>query len=484
MPKSKYPPADVVETVPESSSDLDDDAIEQCLNEIKQSKLWTQNRTGRYKRDAPKKDPAAVNEQRLAALAKAREVRAEKLAQRKADLERNKRAKVKELAERIAAKRSMRARPAPPVSDESPRRKQRVVYVDESSDSEPAPVKARPRRAPAAKPAKAKVQDQINMFFGNVLNSLKGYAGMAGRALIRGIDYGKRVIHEKVSPIVGTARHYSGMVASLPIPVLSDIAKGIHLASGLVEEGLARVDPVLDSIAQYVIKPLDNADPRGAPSLIPTPSFSCAVVAARGSGKTNMMLNMVTRFYRRTFGRIVVCCPSFHSDEKWKLLFQPILRVPRRSRAEARLFQDHIEDNEPDPRVPSEADVHTSADTFEQVIRALIDDQLETRPKDRKTLIDCVMNGRHYKISTLYVTQSYFQLAKALRLNTTNFMLYSTGNQKEIASFYQEHHCGKTWDHWRAIYDHCVAETYSFLHVNYKNDNEHKLVKRFEAYVN
>ncbi|KNE60946.1 hypothetical protein AMAG_18712 [Allomyces macrogynus ATCC 38327] len=247
MPKSKYPPADVVETVPESSSDLDDDAIEQCLNEIKQSKLWTQNRTGRYKRDAPKKDPAAVNEQRLAALAKAREVRAEKLAQRKADLERNKRAKVKELAERLAAKRSMRARPAPPISDDSPsedvdiivkpRRKQRVVYVDESSDSEPAPVKARPRRAPAAKPAKAKVQDP-------------GYAGMAGRALIRGIDYGKRVIHEKVSPIVGTARHYSGMVASLPIPVLSDIAKGIHLASGLVEEGLARVDPVLDSIAQ------------------------------------------------------------------------------------------------------------------------------------------------------------------------------------------------------------------------------------------
>ncbi|KNE60947.1 hypothetical protein AMAG_18713 [Allomyces macrogynus ATCC 38327] len=205
-----------------------------------------------------------------------------------------------------------------------------------------------------------------------------------------------------------------------------------------------------------------------------------------------MMLNMVTRFYRGTFGRIIVCCPSFHSDEKWKLLFQPILRVPRRSRTEARLFQDHVEDNEPDPRVPSEADV----------IRALIDDQLETRPKDRqhvllilddcaatgilksKTLIDCVMNGRHYKISTLYVTQSYFQLAKALRLNTTNFMLYSTGNQKEIASFYQEHHCGKTWDHWRAIYDHCVAETYSFLHVNYKNDNEHKLVKRFEACVN
>jgi hypothetical protein len=50
---------------------------------------------------------------------------------------------------------------------------------------------------------------------------------------------------------------------------------------------------------------------------LPGHEFSCLLVAPRGSGKTTLVLNLLTKMYRGYFHRVVVFSPTMKGDTKW-----------------------------------------------------------------------------------------------------------------------------------------------------------------------
>ncbi|MGI9142978.1 MAG: DEAD/DEAH box helicase family protein [Fluviibacter sp.] len=50
---------------------------------------------------------------------------------------------------------------------------------------------------------------------------------------------------------------------------------------------------------------------------LPSHEFSCLMVAPRGSGKTTLVLNLISKLYKKYFQRVVVFSPTMHGDEKW-----------------------------------------------------------------------------------------------------------------------------------------------------------------------
>lgn len=51
---------------------------------------------------------------------------------------------------------------------------------------------------------------------------------------------------------------------------------------------------------------------------LPSHEFSCLMVAPRGSGKTTLVLNLLSKLYKKYFQRIVVFSPTMHGDTKWE----------------------------------------------------------------------------------------------------------------------------------------------------------------------
>lgn len=53
---------------------------------------------------------------------------------------------------------------------------------------------------------------------------------------------------------------------------------------------------------------------------LPKHEFSMIVVAPKGSGKTNLLVNLLMHHYKEFFHKILVCSPTIDNDPKWDLV--------------------------------------------------------------------------------------------------------------------------------------------------------------------
>ena len=71
--------------------------------------------------------------------------------------------------------------------------------------------------------------------------------------------------------------------------------------------------------------------------------------------------------------------------------------------------------------------------------------------------------GRKLNISLVFITQSYFQVPKDVRLNTTLFFISKIPNKRELQDIAINHSSDISSKDFTNIYRECTAEPYSFL---------------------
>ena len=86
---------------------------------------------------------------------------------------------------------------------------------------------------------------------------------------------------------------------------------------------------------------------------------------------------------------------------------------------------------------------------------------------DNKTLDSIVtqlfIRGRRLNISLVFITRSYFQVPKDVRLNTTQFFIAKISNKRELQQIAINHSSDISTKDFTNIYRKCAAEPYSFL---------------------
>ena len=70
---------------------------------------------------------------------------------------------------------------------------------------------------------------------------------------------------------------------------------------------------------------------------------------------------------------------------------------------------------------------------------------------------------RKLNISLVFITQSYFNVPKDVRLNTTHFFIAKTSNKKELQQIAINHSSDINTKDFANIYRKCTSEPYSFL---------------------
>jgi hypothetical protein len=162
--------------------------------------------------------------------------------------------------------------------------------------------------------------------------------------------------------------------------------------------------------------------------ILPTHPFRCYIIGASQSGKTNLMLNLLTRddFYSGYFDHIFVLSPTAcHLDVSYQKLnlpeenfFMPDVGVLNRIREiqEAKVKKVGIENA---PKVCIVLDDFISFKKF---------------TASKELLKFCVM-CRHWSISMFILSQAYHRLPKTLRLNMSCIMFFK-GSNKEVETLY------------------------------------------------
>ena len=72
------------------------------------------------------------------------------------------------------------------------------------------------------------------------------------------------------------------------------------------------------------------------------------------------------------------------------------------------------------------------------------------------------IRGRKLNISLVFITQSYFKVAKDVRLNTSHFFISKIPNKKELQQITINHSSDISTKDFTSSYRKCTAEPYSF----------------------
>ena len=73
------------------------------------------------------------------------------------------------------------------------------------------------------------------------------------------------------------------------------------------------------------------------------------------------------------------------------------------------------------------------------------------------------IRGRKLSISLVFITQSYFEVPKDVRLNTTHFFITKITNKRELREIAINHSSDISTEDFININRECNAEPYSFL---------------------
>ena len=209
-------------------------------------------------------------------------------------------------------------------------------------------------------------------------------------------------------------------------------------------------------IQNYDIQDDENSDFVQLHNFIPDKSFRMLICAPSGSGKTNLLLDMIYRLLY--YDKIYLHTRNLQQSKYKHLLkkFDPISQ---------KCGYDIIEASN-DNILPL---VDLPDDNQNLVI---FDDFLNTGRKNDEQIRDYFTNSRNKNCSCIYLSQSYYNTDKTVRLNSSHYCIFDFPSSNEKSMICRELGINKN------DYQKATKDPFSFMYVdkvrkfNAKNFNE------------
>ena len=96
------------------------------------------------------------------------------------------------------------------------------------------------------------------------------------------------------------------------------------------------------------------------------------------------------------------------------------------------------------------------------IVFYMISDIIKNK-KLNSIVTELFIRGRKINISLVFISQSYFEVPKDVRLNTTHFFISKILNRRELQQIAINHSSDITTKDFENIYWKCTSEPYSFL---------------------
>lgn len=236
----------------------------------------------------------------------------------------------------------------------------------------------------------------------------------------------------------------------------------------------------------YKIKPIDTAK-SGIPQrrcqkqgIIPKFPFSMMLSGRSGSGKTNLLMNILTNpaLLKGYFNYIAVFSPTAGKyDDSYAVLGLPDENFLNDFTPET--LEKLIESRK---KLINEKGINWVARNSRVLI--ILDDVIANRAfLESQTALTLFALLRHYLCSVVCMMQSYTKLPRALRLNSNATAVFPA-SQSEIEVLIKEiTPAGISKRDFEKVIDYCTDERYSFLYINNHADKGKKIRKNLDEVV-
>jgi hypothetical protein len=211
-------------------------------------------------------------------------------------------------------------------------------------------------------------------------------------------------------------------------------------------------------------KTRDDEKFAGLDSRLMRPPFRLLVNAPSGSGKSNMIQNLLfnDNFYKGMFDYIVYLSPTIHEDKTAQHM--------REMDDEKLILSDDVD--KLDILVDNLMERQADDEHRDEHVLLVLDDCIGLIKKGSK-LNTAIMKLRHYNVSVIMVTQYYRSVDPKVRENCSQYIFYKNANATEVKKIIDE--VGGRFDDFKKYYEHATGEPYCFLFVD-----GYKLHKNFD----
>lgn len=188
--------------------------------------------------------------------------------------------------------------------------------------------------------------------------------------------------------------------------------------------------------------------------VVPKVQFRWVLSGPSKSGKTNLARWVLDKYYKPTkgggssksfFDRIYLLSPTAHIDYMWSDL--PGLKdKDRHTRPTAKLLEKILNDQKREIQgntadIPPHVSQHILGNKKKKAPKVLImfDDAIaESKLINSPEFLKVFIQGRHYNISSMVMSQSYMKIPRSVRLQATHVSLFPS-RSSEIERLYGDH---------------------------------------------
>jgi len=187
--------------------------------------------------------------------------------------------------------------------------------------------------------------------------------------------------------------------------------------------------------------------------------FRLVCCAPSGSGKTNMILNLVEKF------------------SKGKGTFNSITIITRNK---SEPLYEFLEDKS-NKKVKIEEGLENlpALDTFDKDLQHLVIFDDMVLEKNQKAMSEMYIRGRKRGISVCYLSQSFYKIPKTIRSNCNYFVLLKLSGKRDLNLILSEFELGVTKDELMEMYNDATKEKFNFILIDVEASKEKKFRKNF-----
>ena len=212
------------------------------------------------------------------------------------------------------------------------------------------------------------------------------------------------------------------------------------------------------------------------------PPFRLPIVAQSGSGKTNLILNLLSdRMYGAYFTKFYVMSNSLGLDKMWENLTDEQLEN----------CWDHYDEKELQKIFDDQKELVENKfggrKTRENALLVVLDDVIEDLfhhgASPQKVMDNLSMRGRHANISFIIVSQQYKLIPKTLRVNCNALMLFQVYNLQEREDIMKEHGGQFEKKQMKQLLRYIWNLPYQFLFIDYSRPNVTRFRKNLDRVI-
>ena len=192
-------------------------------------------------------------------------------------------------------------------------------------------------------------------------------------------------------------------------------------------------------------------------SYIPDHPYRILIIGGSGSGKTNVLLNLIEN--QPDSDKIYLYAEDLY-EAKYQYLINKREGVGINHFNDLKAFIEYSNDMR---------DVYKNIDKYnpdkENKILIVFDDMIAGMMHNKKlnsVVTKLFIRGGKLNIFIAFITQSYFKVPKDVRLNTTHFFIARLPNKRELRQIAINHSSDISSKDFTNIYRKCTIEPYSF----------------------